>query len=107
MKRMTRSIVLLAGCFLGLAAATQPASAIECEGNFQVQKDGNYIASPFCADGYLAIVANEYGMRVSGADIRSDYGEKERACRLVGDDTRVSEACSQYRYHQFQRRVHH
>jgi hypothetical protein len=103
---MTRKTLLMAACFLGVAAAAQPASAIECEGNFQVMNDGNSIASPFCQDGYLAIVANEYGMDVSDRDIRSNYGDKERACRLVGDDIRVREACSQYRYRQFQRRIH-
>lgn len=103
---MTRKTLLLAAGFLGLAAATQPANAIECDGNYQIQRDGNSIASPFCADGYLAIVANEYGMDVSAQDIRSNYGEKARACRLVGDDIRVSDACSQYRYRQFQRRLH-
>jgi hypothetical protein len=104
---MTRNTLLAAACFLGLAAAAGPASAIGCDGNFQVQRDGNRIATPYCQDGHLAIVAREYGMRVSGEDIRSNYGDKERACRLVGDDNRVKDTCSQYRYRQFQRKVRH
>lgn len=104
---MTRNTLLAATCFLGLAAAAGPASAIGCDGNFQVQRDGNRIATPYCQDGHLAIVAREYGMRVSGEDIRSNYGDKERACRLVGDDNRVKDTCSQYRYRQFQRKVRH
>ena len=60
-----RSKLLAAACFLGVAAAAGPASAIECEGNFQIQKNGNQIATPYCQDGYLAIVARQYGMRVS------------------------------------------
>ena len=79
------------------APAARSASAIECEGNFQVQKNGNRIATPYCQDGYLAIVAREYGMKISGKDIRQDYGERQRACRLVGEDNRVRDACSQYR----------
>ena len=83
------------------APAAGSASAIECEGNFQVQKNGNRIATPYCQDDYLAIVARKYGMRVSGKDIRQGYSEKQRACRLVGQDNRVRDACSQY--YQFKR----
>jgi hypothetical protein len=100
---MMRNVFLVAACFLGLTATAGSANAIECEGNFQIQKNGNQIATPYCQDGYLAIVAREYGMKVSGEDIRQDYGEKERACRLVGEDNRVRDACAQYR--QFERRV--
>jgi hypothetical protein len=107
MMTLTHNAFLAAACFLGLTVATAgSASAIECDGNFQVQRDGNLIATPFCQDGYLAIVAREYGMKVSARSIRSDYGEKQRACRLVGDDNRVRDTCSQYRYRQFQRRIH-
>lgn len=100
---MMRNVFLVAACFLGLTGAAGSANAIECEGNFQIQKNGNQIVTPYCQDGYLAIVAREYGMRVSGEAIRQDYGEKERACRLVGEDNRVRDACAQYR--QFERRV--
>ncbi len=77
--------------------AAKSAGAIECEGNFQVQKNGNRIATPYCQDDYLAIVARKYGMKVSGRDIRQDYSEKQQACRLVGEDNRVRDTCSQYR----------
>jgi hypothetical protein len=102
---MMRNTFLAAACFLGLTAAAGPASAIECEGNYQVQKSGDRIATPYCQDGYLAIVAREYGMKVSGQAIRGNYGEKERACRLVGDDIRVRDTCGQYRNRQFDRRI--
>jgi hypothetical protein len=92
-----RRILLAATCLLGVAATAGPASAIECEGNFQVQKSGNRIATPYCQDGYLAIVAREYGMRVSAQAIRYNPSEKERVCRLVGEDNRVRDNCNQYR----------
>ncbi len=82
---------------LGLA----PASAIECEGNFQVQRNGNLIATPFCEDGHLAIVAREYGMRVSAKAIRYNPSVKEQACRLVGNDNRVRNTCAPYRNDNF------
>jgi len=83
------------------APAAGSGSAIECEGNFQVQKNGNQIATPYCQDDYLAIVAREYGMRVTGKDIRQGHDERQRACNLAGEDNRVRDACSQYR--QFRR----
>ena len=78
------------------APAARSGSSIQCEGNFQVHKNGNRIATPYCHDGYLALVAREYGMSVSGKDIRHDYGAKQRACRIVGADNRVRDACSQF-----------
>ncbi len=93
MERKMHSKLLAAACFLGVAAAAGPASAIECRGNFQIQKNGNRIATPYCQDGYLAIVAREYGLRVSADTIRYNPTEKDSVCRLIGQDNRVSEAC--------------
>jgi hypothetical protein len=92
---MLKTIVPAAG-FLALAAAATPASAIECNGNFQVQRNGNEISTPYCADGYLAVVAREYGMRVSAESIRYNPSVKEKACRFVGEDIRVKSTCQQY-----------
>ncbi len=92
-----RKSLIAAAIFVGMAAAAGPASAIECEGNFQIQHSGDRIATPYCADGYLAIVAREYGMRVSAEAIRYNPSEKERACRLVGEDNRVRDTCEPYR----------
>lgn len=93
---MRKALIPAASMFaLGALAAT-PASAIECEGNFQVQRNGNLIATPYCQDGYLAIVAREYGMRVSAQAIRYNPSVKERACRLVGHDIRVKDTCAPY-----------
>ena len=91
-----RKTILAAACFVGVAAAAGPASAIECEGNFQVQKDGNRISTPYCQDGYLAIVAREYGVKVNAHTIRYNPSEKERLCRFIGDDNRVRDTCAPY-----------
>jgi hypothetical protein len=96
MERKMRSTLIAAACFLGVAAAAGPASAIECEGNVQVQKNGNRIITPYCEDGYLAIVAREYGVRVSAQAIRYNPSEKERVCRFIGEDIRVKSTCSPY-----------
>lgn len=92
-----RRIMLSAAC-LGVmtAIAATPASAIECEGNFQIQKSGNVIATPFCQDQYLAYVANEYGMQVDPHTIRYNPSVKAQACRFVGSDIRVRTTCAPY-----------
>jgi hypothetical protein len=97
MERKMRSKLIAAACFLGAFAVAGPASAIECEGNVQVQNNGNRIVTPYCQDGYLAIVARQYGMRVSAREIRYNPSEKERVCRFIGEDNRVRDTCQQYR----------
>lgn len=92
---MRRTILAAAG-FLGAVAIAGPAGAIECEGNFQIQKNGEQIVTPYCEDGYLAIVAREYGMRISAKAIRYNPSEKERTCRFIGEDIRVKDTCAQY-----------
>jgi hypothetical protein len=96
MERKMRRTTLAAICFLGIAGVAGPASAIECQGDLQVQKSGERIVTPYCQDGYLAIVAREYGMRVSAQAIRYNPSEKERTCRFIGDDIRVKSTCAPY-----------
>ena len=92
---MNKSLIAAAVLAMAGLAAT-PASAIECDGNFQIQRSGHRIATPYCQDGYLAIVAREYGMSVSAKAIRYNPSVKERACKLVGYDNRVKDTCAPY-----------
>ncbi len=78
------------------ALAAAPAQAIECEGNFQIQRDGTMFVTPWCEDQYLSIVAREYGANVSARTIRQNPSVKERTCRLVGYDNRVRSTCAPY-----------
>jgi hypothetical protein len=94
---MRKALIPAASLFAVAALAATPASAIECEGNFQVQRSGDLIATPYCEDSYLAAVAREYGMRISAKEIRYNPSEKERTCRFVGNDNRVKNTCSPYR----------
>lgn len=92
-----RKAMISAACLGAFAAiAATPASAIECEGNFQIQKNGYSIATPYCQDQYLAYVANEYGMRVDPHTIRYNPSIKAQACRFVGADIRVRTTCEPY-----------
>jgi hypothetical protein len=93
---MRKPLIAAASLFALGAIAAAPASAIDCEGNFQVQRNGNLIATPFCQDGNLAVVAREYGMNVRARDIRYNPSVKARACRFVGSDNRVRDTCSNY-----------
>jgi hypothetical protein len=90
--------VLAALVCAAAAIAATPASAITCEGNFQVQPNGARIATPYCEDGMLGRVAREHGASVSDHELRWNPSEKQRICRFVGDDNRVRETCQNYMY---------
>ena len=92
-----KKILIQASCFAALATAyAMPASAIECQGNFQVQADGTTIATPYCQDNNLARVANEKGIRVSAAAIRENPSVKASVCVAAGEDNRVRDTCDKY-----------
>jgi hypothetical protein len=92
-----KKILIQASCFAALATAyAMPASAIECQGSFQVQRDGSTIATPYCQDSNLARVAREKGVRVSAAEIRENPNLKARVCVMAGEDNRVRETCDRY-----------
>jgi len=81
---------------IAASAISHPASAaIRCDGNFQITSQGP-IATPFCEDNHLAIVAREHGMRYSASQIRRNVGIKEQVCRVVGHDIRVKNTCVPY-----------
>jgi len=98
-KRLRLSGALIAAGALSVVAVgalSQPASAaIRCDGNFQITSQGP-IATPYCEDNHLAIVAREHGMRVSASQIRRNVGIKEQVCRVVGHDIRVKNTCIPY-----------
>lgn len=81
------------GTGLGVTMAVPAEAAIRCEGAYQVVR-GDLIATPYCEDNYLAFVARDHGMRVSGRAIRASYNTKRRVCEFVGHDIRVQSICS-------------
>lgn len=78
---------------LAVAATTAPAAAIECRNGYQ-RVGGSEIATPYCQDEYLAVVARDFGIRTTGARIRQDWGHKREICRLIGQDNRIRGACA-------------
>jgi hypothetical protein len=79
-----------------IIASPAQAHGIECEGNYQVQRNGHLIATPYCQDEHLAIVAAQYGIHVNFEAIRYNPSEKERVCRIAGHDNRVRDTCAPY-----------
>jgi hypothetical protein len=87
-------IAFAALCSFALAALTVvPAHAIKCSGSFQVQANGNHIATPYCQDNYLAQVAREYNITTHADRIRSSLTEKNSVCGVLRFDIRVQDSC--------------
>lgn len=94
---LAATAVLLGAGFVGVTLAPEDAEArIRCRGAFQLS-GGNWINTPYCADLNLTRVARGYGIRVSFDAIRYSASAKERVCRAIGHDPRVSDACIGYR----------
>lgn len=85
--------LIAVGLALTASAPVQPAeAAIRCNKGYQLV-GGNEIATPYCQDEYLAVVARKYGVSTSGARIRNNPNHKREVCRLVGQDIRVQQTC--------------
>jgi hypothetical protein len=89
----------LTGCgvvAMAALAAPDPASArIECRGNFQMTKYGP-IATPYCEERQIAIVARSYGVKVTDSQVRNDPLTKVQLCQSYGNDVRLKGSCAGY-----------
>ncbi|MGH6865528.1 MAG: hypothetical protein ACREDO_05005 [Methyloceanibacter sp.] len=90
---------LTAGIFgaalLGLVAPEPAAARIQCKGNFQVTKYG-LIATPYCEEEQIAIVARSYGWKVTGSEVRNNPLKKVEICQILGSDVRLKGSCAGY-----------
>jgi hypothetical protein len=92
MTRLRDATVAGAGLLL-IALVPQPAAAkIRCDETYQLNKSGP-VRTPYCETEYLAVVARERGIAVSGAAIRDSFGTKRRVCQSLRFDNRVSSIC--------------
>jgi len=89
------SMLAAATAAVTLAGIEPAAAKIRCEGRYQINPNSR-IATPYCADEYLASVARQYGARVTGSQMRRNESLKADTCRLVGRDNRVSDICANY-----------
>jgi hypothetical protein len=77
-------------------ASLKPADArVQCQGNFQITKFGP-IATPYCEEEQIAIVARSYGWKVSGAEIHNNPLRKVYVCQILGSDVRLKGSCAGY-----------
>ena len=80
------------GVLVSAAIAAGPAAAITCRNGSQ-QVQGNWLATPYCQDLYLAQVARERGYPASVEKIRNNPNYKKELCRGVFTDIRVTDTC--------------
>jgi hypothetical protein len=92
---MTVSVALRLTCAGVFAAAVfvAPASAaIKCKRGTQLV-GGQWIATPYCQDQYLAEVARKSGFNASAAKIRNNPNYKKNLCQYMYSDIRVQQTC--------------
>jgi hypothetical protein len=89
---------LSAAGFLGTSPAE---AAIKCQNQYQVIAGTGLVPTPYCEDNYLAAVAREYGIGVSGRAIRASYNLKRSVCYRVGHDHRLNNICAGLRHEDY------
>ena len=62
---------LVVGVLAAIALPDPTAARIQCQGNFQITKYGP-IATPYCEDEQIAIVAQSYGLHISASEIHNN-----------------------------------
>jgi hypothetical protein len=54
------------------------------------------ISTPYCEEEQIARVAQSYGWRVSGNEVRNNPLKKVRICQVLGGDNRLKGSCGAY-----------
>jgi hypothetical protein len=94
----TLQAYLAGGAAIALLAIASPdpaAARIQCHGNFQITQYGP-IATPYCEEEQIAVVARSYGSKVSAADVHHDPLTKVYLCQTIGADVRMKGSCAGY-----------
>jgi hypothetical protein len=87
------SLVVVA--LLAIASPKQAGARVQCHGNFQITKYGP-IATPYCEEEQISIVAQSYGWNVSASEVHSDPLKKVYVCQVLGSDVRLKGSCAGY-----------
>jgi len=85
-------VVLSAGALAWMALAGQVQARPHCDGPFSL--DGS-LRARYCKSEYLAKVAADHGVQVTGAQLRERYSIFRSTCDVVKNDIRVLEICKQ------------
>ena len=79
---------------LALAWTTSAISRVQCHGDFQVTISG-VVATPYCEEENIAVVAQSYGRRVTASEIHNNP-LKVYTCQVLGRDIRLKGSCAGY-----------
>jgi hypothetical protein len=78
-----------------ITLAELAAARIQCQGNFQISKYGP-IATPYCEEEQIALVAQSYGWKVTAAEVHNNPLKKVYLCQVLGYDNRLKGSCAGY-----------
>jgi hypothetical protein len=95
---MLRELSVFGGSAVLLLAIgwTTPGFArVECKGDFQLTKDG-LLATPYCEEENIAIVAQSYGWPVTGSQVRNNPLKTVYICQVLGSDIRLKGSYAGY-----------
>ena len=80
---------------LAVAWTTSATARIQCRGDFQVT-NSSLIATPYCEEENIAVVAQSYGWRVTASQVHNDPLKKVYICQVLGRDIRLKGSCAGY-----------
>jgi hypothetical protein len=66
---------------LAVAWTTSAIARVQCQGDFQVTGHG-LIATPYCEEENIAVVAQSYGWRVNASQVRNNPLKKVYICQV-------------------------
>ncbi len=92
---MNKQLLGLVALAVTICAASRAEAKIECQGNFQITKDGP-ISTPYCEEAQIARVARSYGFAVTDAEVRNNPNTKVYLCQTIGGDNRLKGSCAGY-----------
>ena len=90
LKSQSTSLVVIA--LLAIALCDPVAARIQCQGNFQITKYGP-IASSYCEEEQIALVAQSSGWNVSASEVHNNPLKKIEVCTSLGGDSRLKGSC--------------
>src|SRR6476661_9894440 len=80
---------------LAVAWTTSVIARVQCQGDFQVTNYG-LIATPYCEEENIAVVAQSYGWQVTASQMRNNPLKKVYICQVLGRDIRLKGSCAGY-----------
>ena len=73
---------------LAVAWTTSAIARVQCQGDFQVTNYG-LIATPYCEEENIAVVAQSYGWQVTASQVHNNPLKKVYICQVLGRDIRL------------------